>query len=368
MTHRGRLLAALRRAVPDQVPVTWELEGRAAYALTGASGWKAICDAHRMVGSAIFNLQGVGPNLSCHMAGGYDKTSQRHQADGNTTEETRTFTTPRGKLVERWRYGHVEGDPTLAVNVEHLVKDPEDYGLLTDFFEAEANGAVPDLGTCKEAHEYIGEDGLVGFWMADPVYLAAEARSAELFVVDLMDKPGLVHRVLEAIDLLKEKELEAFNTSDADVLVYDLCFASLSLLNPPLVQEFVLPRARWLMEHVKRENKIVGFFTTGKIRAVLDRLVDLEPDFIQHFDVLGDCDLGEVKKTFGDRIGIVGNYSPVVLAKGSLDEARLEAKRCLDDAMVGGGYVLSTSDEVPPDAKLDNMRAVVEYVAEHGRY
>ena len=43
-------------------------------------------------------------------------------------------------------------------------------------------------------------------------------------------------------------------------------------------------------------------------------------------------------------------------------------QRCLDAAMAGGGYVMTTSDEVPADAKLDNMRAVVDYVAEHGRY
>lgn len=45
-----------------------------------------------------------------------------------------------------------------------------------------------------------------------------------------------------------------------------------------------------------------------------------------------------------------------------------EARRCLDAAMAGGGYVMSTSDEVPADASLDNIKAVVEYVAEHGRY
>ena len=92
------------------------------------------------------------------------------------------------------------------------------------------------------------------------------------------------------------------------------------------------------------------------------------PHFIQHFDVLGDCDLAEVKRTFGRRTSIVGNYSPVVLARGTLDDARREARRCLDAAMAGGGYVMSTSDEVPADAKLDNMKAVVEYVDAHGRY
>jgi len=151
------------------------------------------------------------------------------------------------------------------------------------------------------------------------------------------------------------------------VLVYDICWGSTSLLSPRLVREYVVPRARSAVETV-RGDKIIGFFTTGRIRDVLADLVDLEPAFIQHLDVLGDCDLAEVKRTFGDRVCLMGNYSPVVLAHGSLEDARREAKRCLDAAMKGGGYVISTSDEVPADAKLENMKAVVEYVAKHGCY
>jgi len=36
--------------------------------------------------------------------------------------------------------------------------------------------------------------------------------------------------------------------------------------------------------------------------------------------------------------------------------------------MEGGGYVLATADEVPADAKMDNLKAMVETVEKHGRY
>jgi uroporphyrinogen-III decarboxylase len=36
--------------------------------------------------------------------------------------------------------------------------------------------------------------------------------------------------------------------------------------------------------------------------------------------------------------------------------------------MDGGGYVMVTGDEVPADAKLDNLKAMVEVVEEEGRY
>lgn len=176
-----------------------------------------------------------------------------------------------------------------------------------------------------------------------------------------------MHRLLRVVDEQVGLGLQAFNESAADVLVYDVCWASTSLLSPRLVDEFVIPRARRAVE-LASPDKIIGFFTSGKIRDVLPQLVDCGPAFIEHFDVLGDCDLAEVKHTFGGRVCIMGNYNPVVLAHGSPGDARREAQRCLAAAMAGGGYVMSTSDEVPADASLANMKAVVEYVAEHGRY
>lgn len=51
-----------------------------------------------------------------------------------------------------------------------------------------------------------------------------------------------------------------------------------------------------------------------------------------------------------------------------LDEARKEAKHCLDEGMKGGGYIMGTADEVPPDTKDDNLRAMVDIVNAYGRY
>jgi len=36
--------------------------------------------------------------------------------------------------------------------------------------------------------------------------------------------------------------------------------------------------------------------------------------------------------------------------------------------MEGGGYVMVTGDEVPADAKIENLRVMVETVEEFGRY
>jgi uroporphyrinogen-III decarboxylase len=46
------------------------------------------------------------------------------------------------------------------------------------------------------------------------------------------------------------------------------------------------------------------------------------------------------------------------------------AKRCgrTTRSNAGGGYVMTTGDEVPPTTKLDNLKAMAEVAEEYGRY
>lgn len=367
MTQRERLLAAIGRQTPDVVPVTWELVARFANALTGDGSWKGQVDAHREIGSAVFNLQGVGPDLAADLPDGYDRTSDQQVQPDRTLLSKRTITTPKGRLSAQYATNFIPGDPLTPKVVEYFVKDHADWDILEDFTAALAETQRIEPGQARDARDYVGDDGLVNFWLADPLYYLADHRHDADFIMDLMDIPDRIDALLAVADRRMANQVAAFNASAADVLVYDVCWGSTSVLSPAMVDRFVIPYARRLAERV-RPDKIWGFFTTGKTRAVLPQLVDCGPAFIQHLDVLGDCDLAEVKRTFGDRICVMGNYSPVVLSHGTLDDARQEAKRCLDAAMAGGGYVITTSDEVPANAKVDNMKAVVEYVNEHGRY
>lgn len=367
MTHKERLLTAIDRGVPDQVPVTWELVYRFALAATGRTDWRAMCDAHRMIGSSIFNLQGVGPILRMSPRPGYGMQYRKIGEEAGWTVDEEVVTVPGKTLPSRLKRGGIPGDPLTAKRIEYFVKSRNDYQVVAEYVAEMARTAEPDVSLSHQAYDYVGDDGVVNFWVGDPLYYLAKMRQTDEFILDLLEVPELIHQTLAPIQELKDREVATFNASAAEVLIYDVCWASTSLLNPKLVREFVIPAARRAVE-MTAPGKWIGFFTSGRIRDVLPDLVECGPSFIQHFDCLGDCDLAEVKRTFGDRICIEGNLNPVILAHGTVEEAQREALRCLREAAEGGGYIMSTSDELPSDAKMENLQAVVQTVAEHGKY
>lgn len=366
LTQRERLSIALDGGQPDQVPVTWELVGRCAYAFTGDAGWRGQCDSHRLIGSAIFNLQGVGPHTTWQRPARYQAYSRDLGEHHGWRVSEHVIETPEGRLSQITHSGGIPGDPLVAKRVESFVKSPQDWEIVADWLDAAYDGTF-DVSVSREARDYVRDDGLVNFWLCDSLYALANMRDSAQFVLDLMDRPDQMlelHAKMHRFTLLG---MECFNASAADVLVFDICWASTSLISPALFERFVLPEAKWACESVAPGKRLV-FFTSGKIRAVLPELVECRPAGIQHLDVFGDCHLAEVKRTFGDRVCLMGNYNPVILAHGSISEAENEARRCLQAGMAGGGYVITTSDEVPGDAKLENMRAVVKLVEREGKY
>ena len=84
---------------------------------------------------------------------------------------------------------------------------------------------------------------------------------------------------------------------------------------------------------------------------------------------MGDCDLAEVKREFGDRIALMGNlHTTEVMLKGSVEDVRRACEEAIDAAGEGGGFILSTGDQCGTDTPDENIRAMVDVAKTYGRY
>jgi uroporphyrinogen decarboxylase len=84
---------------------------------------------------------------------------------------------------------------------------------------------------------------------------------------------------------------------------------------------------------------------------------------------MGDCDLKELKKLYGDKIILKGNlHTTSVMLNGSREDVINASKKTIDDAAAGGGFVLSTGDQCGRDTPDENIFAMVETAREYGKY
>jgi uroporphyrinogen decarboxylase len=84
---------------------------------------------------------------------------------------------------------------------------------------------------------------------------------------------------------------------------------------------------------------------------------------------MGDCNLVELKKLYGDKLILKGNlHTTDVMLRGSVDDVVAASKKAIDDAGAGGGFILSTGDQCGRDTPDENIRAMVETARTYGRY
>ena len=371
MTPKQRFIAAVGGGVPDVVPVAPLIHCRYAHKVTGRSDWRAVFEVHQMLRSVAFRGPiGVGMKTTAWPEGwSVEHRVAESTSDGRTVSEE-VIRTPAGTLTARDMSGMIPGDPLVGKRVEYPVKTQEEWRVVSSLWEQTlACYQGPDMSEAADAHAVMGEDGVPSVGLCCAFTYLGQMRGMQDLMLDLVDEPAGLLRAFECAQQLVKHQVEAFLSSPCEVAWMDICWATGANLGPRRFERWVLDDIRRAAEMVRAvPGRYLGLYTLGRIRALLPMLVDAGVHFVETFEPNeGDITLAEAKRLYGDRICVMGNFNCLVLSFGSVEDARREALRCLREGMEGGGYVMVTADEVPADAKMENLRAMVGTVEEHGR-
>jgi len=118
--------------------------------------------------------------------------------------------------------------------------------------------------------------------------------------------------------------------------------------------------ARWIQQIISGLSGAVPVIVFAKdVHGNWDTLVDTGAD------VLGvDCHvrLAEVRARLPGRMAIQGNLDPSLLAHARPEAVAEETRRLLVEMRGRNGYIFNLGHGVPPEAKLENIAALVETV------
>lgn len=374
MKNRERLLKVLSWEVPDCVPVCPDISNMVPARLTGKPFWdiylyqdpplwKAYIDAVK-----YFDIDGGFELYEFGDLFGDEEIK---------TEKKIVFRDEKRIITQDYYPASGEWSEFVVV---HTRNNPPSTDILPQYVGL---GPVPDrweeITDVKEwptgmelwtmIKKEMGEYGIVG--MPSGVETLILKRPENVY--EYYENPRKYFEIRDRMIEKMEKRIRIISTLEEkpDFL---FCGASGSLVfqTPEIFRELVLPAVKRVTELAADSGIPTHVHSCGpetelvKIAAEETKLTIIDP---LEIPPMGDCNLRELKRLYGDKIILKGNLHTIsVMLNGSQADVRMASKKVIDDAAAGGGFVLSTGDQCGRDTPDENIFAMVETARNYGKY
>ncbi len=359
MTSRERVLAAMRRQIPDCVPkdMSWGMTPKAQeifYANTDGSK-----TPEEYFGIDVRLIDFEIPQASLDVYGKY--------------------------------YGEIAENPLFSINcygVGEMLSDQTDFHFtrmvsplrsattLNEFVDYKLPD-VMDEACYKHLFGVVGDVHKKGLAAVGPTdltvfELAWAIRGYEEFMMDLYINPEFCTCLLDRILEMRIKMAGKFVEMGVDVVTGgdDVACQRGMLMNREMFCSILKPRYEKLISHVKRTGKDTLFFfhTDGDAREIIGDLAEVG------VDILNPCqpecnELGALKQEFGDKLafwGAIGTQH--ILPFGTREEIRAEVRKLIETVGAGGGLLLGPTHYIEPEVPWENVVTVYEAIEEFGQY
>lgn len=189
-------------------------------------------------------------------------------------------------------------------------------------------------------------------------------RGMENLFVDMIEAPGFVHELLDAICDYNVALVKQAVQYPIDAVHFGDDWGSQRglLMGPILWERFLKPRLARQYAAAKEAGKFVTIHSCGMVQSIFPQLIEIGLDCFNPFqpEVM---DPYEMKRQFGDRLSFWGGVSTQrLLPYGTPEEVRREARRLMAEVGRDGGYILAPAHAIPGDAKPENIMALIETV------
>ena len=351
-----RIMQAVALEKPDRTPVVLEYSGFAAYVTqtpmaeflaSAAKNLETMIQAYHLIGGGdAINYGSFWPYGLC-----YDFMAKVWVPGVDLPEN------------EMWQV------------VETELMKPEDYDRILDlgwpeFFEDFMTGRILNDAPAEYLPPRRKPVDVRGAWRASgipvlsggdvttPIELLCGARSLFQFADDLFEIPDKVEAVMDAI----VPHLAAGGIRRAKKLGYPLVWiggwrSAPCLLSPRMWNRFVWPYFRKLVQEVVDAGLIALLHLDSDWTRELERFTELpRAKCIMALD--GETDIFKAKKILGNHMCLMGDVAASMLYLEEPDDVYAYCTTLIRE-LGPGGFILQSGCDIPANAKLENVRAMV---------
>jgi hypothetical protein len=232
--------------------------------------------------------------------------------------------------------------------LEHLLKDTDDLRAYLELPDEVFTEEV-DVSGLVEEDERLGGRGIVMVDTEDPICAAAALFSMEDFTILALTEQELFGRLLEKlsryIHAMTEKTAKAFGGHLWRI--YGPEYVTEPFLPPHLFEEYVVRYTGPMVKTIQEYGGFARIHCHGRIRAVLDYIVEMGADAIDPVEPppQGDVELEYVREKYGGRLVLFGNLQLADIENIEPAEFEKVVEKSLRDGTSGEGkgFVLMPS-------------------------
>lgn len=249
-------------------------------------------------------------------------------------------------VIQDWEQTYVDDFAVQSeADVARLkLPDPSKDGRMPVIIECEVI-LVEKIG------DFIGING----GLSGPFSFAANLRGPSRILWDLLDRPQMVHQLLE-ISTEATKSFGEAQIVHGGVKTINIYDPMATMISNSMVEEYSFFYLEQLITHLKNLGALVLLHICNDTTRLLNRMVEIGADILS-LDV--QVDLAQAKEIVANRATISGNVATNNLANATPEQVYRESCRCIEKAAAGGRYTLGSSCEVPYETPEENIDAMV---------
>jgi uroporphyrinogen decarboxylase len=348
VTHRERLVAALRRQTPDRLPWSLALTPPVVEVFrrqTGADNYREFWD---------FDYRDV-PLTAAAMAPLPHAAYYAGRRFAGPVEFDPEWGYAR---VEQERGSHFRHFESPFAGRPFTADDARRYPL-PDYPHPALYGDVATANAAWHARGYATRH-LVDLCTFDASWLI---RGYEDFLADLAAEEEAVLVLMDRVSDAVASRLAQMAARGTDLVGFgeDVGMQATMILHPDAWRKHIKPRFRKIVRAVKtaRPEALFFYHSDGAIGPIVPDLIEMGVDVLNPLQP--ECiDPFEVKRAFGDRVALWGAIgTQTVMPFGTPAEVRGAVHRAFDQLGTGGGYVCAPSHDLEPEVPWENIEAFV---------
>ena len=250
-----------------------------------------------------------------------------------------------------------------AVALEPALKAPEDVRSLR-VPDPEKDGRLPVwLSAIEILKEMVGKEFAVFANINGPFAAAAQLLGILETAKRMRRSPSSLFELLDLTTQTIVDFMKAEIRAGADAIILGDPMSSTSVISPKEFEQFSSPYIRQVIHQA--EGKPVILHICGDTTRVIDKMVETGATYLE---LDSNVDLAEVRRKFGNTVGLIGNVSPTLLLTGTQEAVEESCRKAIQAGGLTGTYILGTGCELPKNTPHANLDTMVRAAEKYGKY